>query len=224
MSNNRILTITKKELWAYFSSPTAFIFLGAYLLASLFTFFWVEKFFSRNIADLRPLFDWMPVLLIFLIATLTMRMWSEERKMGTVEFLLTLPVKTHELVLGKFFACMAMVKLALLLTFGLALTVGMLGPLDWGPALTAYVASILLASSYIAIGLYISSKTDNQIVSLIATSVVWFFFYIIGSDMLVNFFGNKIGEVLRLFGSGSRFTSISRGILDLRDIYYYVSI
>src|SRR3989338_3237435 len=221
---SRTWTIARKELWSYFASPTAVIFLGAYLLISFFAFFWVEKFFSRNIADLRPLFDWMPVLLIFLIATLTMRMWSEERKMGTVEFLLTLPVKTHELVLGKFAACMGMVILALALTFGLALTVGMLGTLDWGPALTAYVASILLAASYIAIGLYISFKTHNQNVSFIATSVVWFFFYIIGSDMLVNFFGNKIGEVLRLFGSGSRFTSISRGILDLRDIYYYVSI
>ncbi len=221
---SRTWTIARKELWSYFASPTAVIFLGAYLLVSLFAFFWVEKFFSRNIADLRPLFEWMPILLIFLCATLTMRMWSEERKMGTVEFLLTLPVKTHELVLGKFVACMGMVVLALALTFGLALTVGMLGPLDWGPALTAYVASILLAASYIAIGLYISSKTDNQIVSLITTSIVGFFFYIVGSDMLVNFFGNKMGEVLRLFGSGSRFTSISRGILDLRDIYYYVSI
>ena len=221
---SRTWTIAKKELWSYFASPTAIIFLGAYLLVSLFAFFWVEKFFSRNIADLRPLFEWMPILLIFLCATLTMRMWSEERKMGTVEFLLTLPIKTHELVIGKFLACMGMVTLALGLTFGLALTVGMLGPLDWGPALTAYVASVLLASSYIAIGLYISSKTDSQIVSLITTAIVGFFFYIIGADMLVNFFGNKVGEMLRLFGSGSRFTSISRGILDLRDIYYYVSI
>src|SRR3989338_8785399 len=158
MSNNRILTITKKELWAYFSSPTAFIFLGAYLLASLFTFFWVEKFFSRNIADLRPLFDWMPLLLIFLISTLTMKMWSEERRIGTIEFLLTLPVRTFDLVLGKFFACLAMVAISLLLTFGMAFSVGFLGSVDWGPVFGAYFASLLLASAYIAIGLYISSK------------------------------------------------------------------
>ena len=104
-------------------------------MISLFAFFWVEKFFSRNIADLRPLFEWMPVLLIFLCATLTMKMWSEERKMGTVEFLLTLPVKTTDLVVGKFFACIALVGIALTLTLGLAISVGMLGPLDWGPVL-----------------------------------------------------------------------------------------
>src|SRR3989338_11102854 len=143
MSNNRILTITKKELWAYFSSPTAFIFLGAYLLASLFTFFWVEKFFSRNLADLRPLFEWMPVLLIFLCSTVTMRMWSEEKKMGTVEFLLTLPIKTHEIVLGKFLACLSIIGVSLLLTLGLAISVSLLGSLDWGPVVGAYLGSLL---------------------------------------------------------------------------------
>ena len=169
---NRALIVTKKELASYFSSPTAYIFLGTYLLVSMFTFFWVEKFFSRNIADLRPLFEWMPVLLVFLIATLTMRMWSEERRMGTVEFLLTLPIKTHELVVGKFLACLSLVAIALALTFGLAISVQILGDLDWGPAIGAYLASLLLAAAYTAIGLYISAKTESQIVSLILTVLV----------------------------------------------------
>lgn len=221
---SKIFTVTKKELWTYFASPTAYIFLGTYLLITMFTFFWVEKFFSRNLADLRPLFDWLPVLLIFLISTLTMKMWSEERRMGTIEFLLTLPVKTHHLVLGKFFACLSMVATALLLTFGLAFSVGILGPVDWGPVFGAYLASLLLASSYIAIGLYVSSKTQSQIVSLILTALICSALYIVGSTTLTNLFGNQISEILKLLGVGSRFDSISRGVIDFRDIYYYLSI
>lgn len=221
---SRIWTLMRKELWTYFSSPTAYIFLGTYLLITMFTFFWVEKFFSRNIADLRPLFDWMPLLLVFLISTLTMKMWSEERRMGTIEFLLTLPVKTYDLVLGKFFACLAMVGISLLLTFGLALSVGLLGKVDWGPVFGAYLASLLLASAYIAIGLFISSRTQNQIVSLIITAVLCSVLYMVGSSTIVNFFGNKVSEVLKLLGTGARFDSISRGVIDFRDIYYYLSI
>lgn len=221
---SRIFTVAKKELWSYFSTPTAMIFLGAYLFVSLFTFFWVEKFFSRNIADLRPLFEWMPVLLIFLISTLTMKMWSEERRAGTVEFLMTLPIKTHELVLGKFLACMSLVVLALFLTIGLAISVSFLGNVDWGPVWGAYLASLLLAGAYTSIGLYISSKTESQIISLILTSITCLVFYMIGSDLIVGFFGNQSGGLLKLFGSGSRFSSISRGVVDFRDIYYYTSI
>ncbi len=221
---SRIFTVARKELWTYFSSPTAYIFLGSYLLITMFTFFWVEKFFSRNIADLRPLFDWMPLLLVFLISTLTMKMWSEERRMGTIEFLLTLPVKTYDLVLGKFFACLAMVGTSLLLTFGLALSVGLLGKVDWGPVFGAYFASLLLAAAYIAIGLFISSRTQSQIVSLILTALICSVLYMIGSSTLANFFGNKMSEVLKLLGTGSRFDSISRGVIDFRDVYYYLSI
>ncbi len=221
---SKFSTVAKKELRSYFSSPTAFIFLGTYLFVNLFVFFWVEKFFSRNIADLRPLFEWMPVLMIFLIATLTMKMWSEERRMGTMEFLLTLPVKSLDLVLGKFAACLSLVGIALAMTLGLAVSVGILGPLDWGPVFGAYLASMLLACAYTAIGLYISAKTDSQIISLIVTVFACGLLYILGSPALVGLFGNSMGEVLRSLGSGSRFDAISRGILDLRDVYYYLSI
>ena len=221
---SKIFTVAKKELWSYFSSPTAFIFLLSYLLASLFTFFWVEKFFSRNIADLRPLFEWMPILLIFLISTLTMKMWSEERRMGTVEFLLTLPIKTHELVAGKFLACLTLVAIALVLTVGMPLTVGVLGPVDWGPVFGAYLASLLLASAYLAIGLFVSSRCENQIVSLIVTVLICGVFYLLGADTIVSLFGNKGGEVLRLIGTGSRFEAVSRGLLDFRDIFVFFDI
>lgn len=221
---SKISVIAKKELTSYFTSPTAYIFLGIYLAVSLFTFFWVEKFFARNLADLRPLFEWMPLLLIFLIGALTMKMWSEERRMGTIEFLLTMPIKTHELVLGKFLACMGLVSVALVLTFGIAFTVGILGDLDLGPATGAYLAAFLLAAAYTAIGLFVSSRTDSQIISLSATVVICLGFYLAGHDVIVGFLGNRSGEIMKLFGSGSRFSSIARGVIDLRDIYYYISI
>lgn len=153
-----------------------------------------------------------------------MKMWSEERRMGTVEFLLTLPIKTYELVAGKFLACLTLVAIALVLTVGMPLTVGVLGPVDWGPVFAAYLASLLLASAYLSIGLFVSSRCENQIVSLIVTVLLCGLFYILGADTIVSLFGNKGGEILRLIGTGSRFEAVSRGLLDFRDIYYYLSI
>ncbi len=222
MSN--VARIARKELAGFFSSPAAFIFIGAFLAALLFIFFWVDRFFARNIADVRPLFEWMPVLLIFLVSAVTMRMWSEERRAGTLEFLMTTPVEPAHLVLGKALACLALVGIVLALTLPLPITVSLLGPLDWGPVFGGYLATLALASAYIAIGLFVSSRTDNQIVSLIVTALICGAFYIIGSDALTSLFGNDGGEALRLVGSGSRFNSIARGVIDFRDIYYYLSI
>ena len=113
---NEIFSIANKEFKAFFSSPAAYLFLGAFVGTTLFVFFWVETFFARNIADIRPLFQWFPLLLIFLVAALTMRSWSEERRSGTLESLLTAPVHSTSLILGKFFAALALVVLALTLT------------------------------------------------------------------------------------------------------------
>lgn len=222
---NNIYAIAKKEFVGFFSSLTAFIFFGAFLAVTLFVFFWADPFFARNIADVRPMFEWMPLLLIFLVPALTMKMWAEERRSGTLELLMTSPISNVELVLGKFLACLALVALALALTFPLPITVGMFaGDLDWGPVGAGYVASIFLAAAYVAIGLYISAKTDNQIVSLIISCVVCGLFLIVGSDVLTSFFSSNISEVLQLLGSGARFQSISRGIIDFRDLYYYLSV
>ncbi len=221
---HKVFLVAKKEIGRFFSSPVAFIFFASFLVVNLFVFFWVEKFFARNIADVRPLFEWMPVLLIFLVAALTMRMWSEEKRMGTLEFLLTEPVRPLYFVLGKFLACMALVGVALLLTLPLPFTVSLLGNLDWGPVFGAYIATLFLAAAYIAIGLTVSAKTDNQIVSLIGAVLLCLAFYLLGSDTLTGLLGNKLSEFFKLLGTGSRFTSITRGVIDLRDIYYYLSI
>jgi len=220
----RALAITRKELQGYFGSPMALIFIGAFLAVTLFSFFWIDTFFARGIADVRPLFSRMPLLMIVLVAALTMRQWSEEQRSGTMEVLLTLPVRLYELVIGKFLAVVALVGLALVLTLFLPISVSILGNLDWGPVVGGYIASILMASAYAAIGLYVSSRTDNQIVAFIATALVSGFFYGIGSNLLVDFFPNSIANVLQAIGTGSRFSSIERGVIDLRDLLYYLSL
>ncbi len=221
---NNLFHITRKEFAAFFSSPIAFIFFGAFLAVTLFIFFWVETFFARNIADVRPLFSWMPVLLIFLTAAITMRMWSEERRAGTLEFLLTSPVPPWQLVLGKFFACLLLVAVALLLTLPLPISIAFIGNLDWGPVFGGYLATLFLAAAYIAIGLFVSARSDNQIISLIAASLLCGALYLIGADALTDLFGNRGAELMQLLGTGSRFESITRGVIDLRDLYYYLSL
>lgn len=219
-----IRRIARKELALFFSSPVAWLFLGTFAAVTLFVFFWGEAFFARNIADVRPLFEWMPILLIFLCSALTMRMWSEERRTGTLEYVLTQPVSLWRFVLGKFQACVVLLCVALLITVPLPLTVAHLGNLDWGPVLAAYLATLLLGSAYISIGLFISARSDNPIVSLIGAVAVCSLFYILGSTMMTGFFGTTTGEALRALASGARFEAITRGVIDIRDLFYYLSL
>jgi len=220
----QILAITKKELQGYFGSPMALIFVGTFLAITLFSFFWVETFFARGIADVRPLFRWMPVLMIFLVSALTMRQWSEEQRSGTLEVLLTLPVSPAQLVLGKFLAVLSLVAVSLALTLSLPITASLLGNLDWGPVIGGYLAAILLAAAYTAIGLFVSSRTDNQIVALIATALVCAVLYLLGDGGLADYVGQTLGDILRAIAPGSRFESIQRGVIDLRDMLYYLSL
>ena len=219
-----IWAIAAKELRGYFNSAVALLFLATFLVAVMLFFFFVERFFARNIADVRPFFDWLPLLLIFLVSALTMRLWSEEQKTGTLELLLTLPVPIHRLVLGKFLASLILVAIALVLTLGLPITVSQLGELDWGPVIGGYLAALLLAGAYLSVGLCVSATTENQIVALIATAVVCFLLYLPGMQALTSLVSIDTGEFLRMLGTGSRFESIARGVLDLRDLAYYVSI
>ncbi len=219
-----IKRIAAKEMSLFFSSPIGYLFLAVFLVFTLFVFFWVEAFFARNIADVRPMFEWLPLLLLFLCSALTMRMWSEERRSGTLEFVSTVPVTTWSFVLGKFFACWLLLAIALLLTLPLPLTVAYLGNLDWGPVLGGYVAALLLGGAYIAIGLTISARSDNQIVSLIVSTIACGALYVIGSPLVTDHVGNDVASWLRGIGTGARFESITRGVLDFRDLYYYASL
>jgi ABC-2 type transport system permease protein len=216
--------VVRKELRAYFLSPIALIFVATFLLAGLFSFFWIEGFFARGVADIRPLFTWLPVLLVFLVPALGMRLWSEEERTGTLELLRTLPLPARTLVVGKFLAGLALVAVALVLTLPVPITVEILGDLDWGPVIGGYLGVLLVAGTYLAITLCISASTPTQLVALVWGSVSCGALYAAGSDTVANLFGNAGGELLRALGAGSRFESILRGVVDLRDILYYGSL
>lgn len=207
-----IWTVAKKELRGYFNSAIAVIFLAAFLAVTLYTFFWREKFFARGLADVRPLFEWMPKLLVILVSALAMRLWADERRAGTLELLLTLPVPRWKLVVGKFVAGLLLVAIALALTLGLPLTIAAMGNLDWGPVIGGYLAALLLSAAYLAIGMCVSAATDNQIVAFVATALACSVAYAIGDSS---------NAVARSLGTGVRFESIARGVLDLRDLAYY---
>jgi ABC-2 type transport system permease protein len=216
--------VALKELGLFFASPVAWLFLGAFAATTLFVFFWIESFFARNIADVRPLFEWIPVLLVFLSAALTMRMWSDERRSGTLEYIHIQPAPLWHFALGKFVACFLLLLLALVSTLPLPVTVALIADLDCGPVIAGYLASSLLGAAYLAIGLFVSSRTDNAIVSLIGSVALCGLLYIAGSTVLTAFFDDRTGELLRLLGTGARFESITRGVIDARDLFYYASL
>lgn len=216
--------ITQKELALFFASPLAWLFLFAFIGIELFVFFWAEAFFARNIADVRPLFQWLPLLLLFLAATLTMRLWSDERRHGTLEHILTSPQPLWHFIAAKFSACLALLLLALLLTVPIPLTVSWLADLDWGPVLSGYLAALLLGAAYLAIGMFVSSRTDNAIVALLGSVLLGLLFYLPGSGVLAGLVSADVASVLNQFSTSSRFDAITRGVIDLRDLYFYLSL
>lgn len=219
-----IKRVASKEITLFFSSPIAYLFLASFAAVTLFVFFWGEAFFARNIADVRPMFEWMPLLLVFLASTLTMRLWSEERRTGTVEHVMTLPVPLWHFVVGKFLGCLALLGIALLITLPLPLSVAFVGDLDWGPVWAGYIATFLLGAAYLSIGLFVSARSDNQIISLLCSVAVCGGFYLVGTPMLTELFTTQTAEWLRAIGTSSRFEDIARGVLDLRDLAYYLGL
>ncbi|MEM1114126.1 MAG: Gldg family protein [Pseudomonadota bacterium] len=224
MSREATARIRRKELRLLFASPAAWLFLSAFAGGSLFLVFWVESFFARNIADLRPLFEWLPLLLIPLCASLTMRMWSEEHRDGTLEHVLTQSIGLWPFIYGKFQACIVMLLLALATSAPLAITLAVIGDMDWGPALAGYLAALLLGASYASIGLWVSAHTRSPIVALIGSSLLCGTLYLVGTPLVTGFFDNDTAAWLAYLGSGARFESIARGVLDLRDLAYYLSL
>lgn len=216
--------VARKELLLFLSSPIAWLFIASFAAITLFVFFWAEAFFARNIADVRPMFEWMPVLLILLCSTLTMRMWSEERRTGTLEHVLTQPAKLWSFAVGKYIACMVLLLLALLVVVPLPITVSIFSDIDWGPVVSGFIATLLLGSAYIAIGLFVSTQTQNQIVSLIGSVVLCAIFYFIGHNVITDTLGQRAGEWFQSIGTGARFDSITRGVIDFADLIYYLTL
>ncbi len=218
------LQIARKEATLFLSSPIAWLFFAAFAAVTLFIVFWGEAFFARNIADVRPMFEWMPILLILLCSTLTMRMWSEERRTGTLEHVLTQSAPLWNFVLGKYLACMGLLLLALLVVLPLPITLSLISDIDWGPVWAGYLATLLLGSAYLAIGLFVSSRTQNQIVSLMGSVVLCGAFWLVGNTLVTQSLGQSAGELLQAIGTGARFDAITRGVIDISDLVYYLSL
>ncbi len=224
MTLRHVRTVAGREMRAYFNSPIAYVFLLVFAGSALFTFFNINAFFSRGQADLRGLFNAVPLLTLFLVPALTMRLWAEEAKLGTMEVLLTLPVRDQELVAGKFLASWALLGVGLALTLPLALTVEALGNLDWGPVMGGYLGALLLGAAYLAVGQFVSALTENQILAFILALVVCLALYGLGAEGFAGLFSDRTASLLRAAGTGSRFESIARGVVDLRDFLYYASL
>ena len=219
---NHIIAITKKELKDYFNSPLAYIFISIFLVALSWLFF--RSFFLQGQVSMRYYFSLIPWLFLFLIPALTMRLWAEEKKLKTIEVLLTWPLKEYEAVLGKFLAGITFLAITLLLSLTIPITLSYLGELDWGIVIASYLGAWLLGAAFLAIGLFISSLTDNQIISFIISIAVYFTVFIIGEDLVLYVLPNFLVKIFQFFGLGYHFASISRGVLDSRDIIYYISL
>lgn len=217
----RIRPIFKREFTSYFNSPIAYIFVAIFLVVINYLFF--QKFFLTGQVSMRNWFALLPWVLLLLAPALTMRVWAEEKKTGTVEFLLTLPIKDWEVVLAKFFSCMSFLLFVLALSLTIPLTLGRLGDMDGGAVLTGYVGTILLGAMYISLGLLISSFTSNQIIAFLISLAVIFTIFFIGSTGLLNFVSGGVARFLQFLSSSSHFDNITKGIFDSRDIIYYLS-
>jgi len=217
-----IFAIIKKELKNYFNSPLAYIFISIYLVVSSWLFF--RSFFIQNQANMRSYFYLIPWLFLFLIPAITMRLWAEEKKSNTQELLFTWPIKDYEAILGKFLASFIFLAITLSLSLTLPITIANIGGLDWGIVIASYLGTLFLGAAFLAIGLYISSLTDNQIIAFILAVAISFVLFIIGENFVLYALPNFLINFASYLGLGNHFASINRGVLDSRDIIYYLSI
>lgn len=220
--------IFQRELGSYFATPLAYIFIVIFLvLAAVFTFY-LGGFYESGQADLNPFFNFHPWLYLFLVPAVAMRLWAEERKSGTIELLMTLPVSRTDMVLGKFLAAWVFVGIALVLTFPIIITVNYLGSPDNGAIFTGYLGSWLLAGGYLAIGSCMSALTKNQVIAFILSVVACFVFIVSGFPLVLDLFSGWapqwLVDAIASLSFLIRFDAISKGVLDLRDLLYFISL
>jgi ABC-2 type transport system permease protein len=223
-----VLIIFRRELAAYFTTPLAYVFIIIFLvLAGVLTFF-LGNFFERGQADLQPFFGFHPWLYLVLIPALSMRLWAEERKSGTIELFLTLPISMTEAVVGKFLAAWCFAGIALVLTFPFWLTVLFLGHPDNGVILASYIGSWLMAGALLAVGACVSAATKNQIIAFVVTAAIAFVLVAAGSPVVVGLFQGWAPEWLihGVVGASllGHFNAITRGVIDVRDLVYFFSL
>lgn len=222
------LAICLRELKSYFTTPLAYVFIVIFVAMNGATAFFFGALFDRGQADMTSLFSMLPWLFLFLIPALAMRLWAEERKSGTLEFLMTLPITTFSAVFGKFLAAWIFAGFALLLTFPVWITVNWLGNPDNGIIIASYLGGFLLAGSYLAIGSFVSALTKNQVIAFVIGSAVIFLFLMSSLDIVLAVFRGWapvfVVEIIQSLSFLVHYESIVRGVIDIRDLIFYVSI
>jgi ABC-2 type transport system permease protein len=214
------LVISKREIRTYFNSPVAYIVVTVFTI--VFGFFFFNNLFVEKQADMRAFFSLAPLMFCFFAPAITMRLLAEEKGSGTIEILITMPVRDWEVVVGKWLAAMALLVTTLALTLVFAITVAKLGPLDKGPAMGGYLGLLLMGGSYVAIGVMASSFTRNQVVSLIISFGICFALFLFGK--VLPFIPEKLQSIVAFLSTDSHFENVSRGVIDSRDVLYYVSV
>lgn len=225
------LAITKKEIRTYIDSPVAYVFVIIFL--GLCGFLYLNQFFLIGQADMRGYFGLLPFIFIFFMPAMTMRLWSEEKKLGTFQLLLTLPVRSHEAVIGKFTASMALLTVALILSLPIPIWISLFlvpaeGPgLDWGAVIGSYIGTIFLGAAYLSLGLFFSALTENQIVAFILATFFAALAILIGEPFVISsldwLIPKGLEPVLEYVGVRAHYESMGRGVIDSRDVIYYLS-
>ena len=221
-----VLTIARRELAGYFATPVAYVFIVIFLVMSGALTFTMGNFFARGTADLQPFFAFVPWLFLFLVPAITMRLWAEERRLGTIELLLTLPIPLWQAVLGKFLAAWAFCAIALALTFPLVITVNLLGEPDNGVIAAGYIGCLLVAGAYLAVGAAISALTKNQVIAFVLSVAACFLFAAAGSPIVTEFLSRNLpvlAEIARGISVNERLAALSRGVVTARDIIFFAS-
>lgn len=224
----QLLPVFRREFAAYFATPLALVFIVIFLFAMGAFTFYVGRFYENGTADLSIFFAYHPWLYLFLMPAISMRLWAEERRSGTMELLLTLPIPLWVTVIGKFLAAWLFAGVALALTFPIWMTVNYLGQPDNGVIFASYIGSFLMAGAYLAIGACISATTKSQVIAFVVSVVVSFLFTISGAPLVLDFFRAWAPLVfinaISSFSFLTHFSAISAGVLDLRDILFFVSL
>ena len=219
--------VFKREFASYFATPIAYVFILIFLILSGVFTFYLGNFYERQQADLVPFFSFHPWLYLFLVPAVSMRLWSEERKSGTIELLMTLPLAKHDAIIGKFLAAWVFTGIALLLTFPLWITVNYLGDPDNGVVLASYLGSWLMAGGFLAIGSCASALSKSQVIAFIISGVVCLLFILAGFPLVLNVFKDWLPVVLidtiASLSFLTHFSSVSKGVLSLRDVLYFMS-
>ena len=223
-----VFAITKRELGAYFASPVAYVFLVIFLLLTGFFTFTAGNFFERGEASLAAFFGWHPWLYLVVVPAIGMRLWAEERRSGTLELLFTMPIATWQAIVAKFLASWLFIALALLLTFPAIVTVNVLGEPDNGAIFAGYLGSFFLAGAYLAITCMTSAMTRNQVVAFILSVVVCLFLVLAGfnpvTDLMVRWASPAVVDTVAAFSVVTHFDGFQRGVIDARDLVFFLSV